>query len=107
MEKENKKSTQKSEVKEMFNKQEEIMKKMMEVPTQAADLMVESTQKVQEASISYLRSLEQIQREYVKGMSSVVGTLLPGENKLWDAQVKAIEEGFNMFDRMLAGVSAK
>lgn len=76
--------------------------RMMDMPVQAVNLMVETTRKVQEASTEYFQQVERIQREYWQGMTKVMSTALPGESKLWDAQVKMVESGFDMVDRMMA-----
>ncbi|MGV3524596.1 MAG: hypothetical protein ACO1RX_10235 [Candidatus Sericytochromatia bacterium] len=85
---------------------EESIRRMGEVPTQAFDMMMEAGKKMQEASLDYARQVERIQREYWQGVTRVMGTMLPGESKVWEAQVKAVESGFDMVERMMA-VGAK
>ena len=58
---------------------EEGLKKAMEVPAQAMDMVIETTKKVQEANLEYFRQIERIQREHWQGISKLMNVTLPGE----------------------------
>lgn len=81
---------------------DEAMKRALDVPTQAFDILVDSSKKIQEASLDYFRQIEKIQREHWQDMTKVMSTVLPGESKLWEAQTKMIENSFDMMDRLMA-----
>ena len=83
-----------------FMPDQDMMKRMMEVPTQMTTVVLETARKTQEASLDYLRQVEKIQREYIQEVSSVWGQVLPGESNIWDAQNKMVETGFEMFNQM-------
>lgn len=93
-------STKKANKEEIKN--EELVQRWMEVPTQATQVMVETSKKMQEVSMDYFRQLEKIQRDHFQHMAQVWNTVLPGESRIWDAQIKMMESGFEMFDRMMA-----
>ncbi|HEY9843416.1 MAG TPA: hypothetical protein V6D23_23290 [Candidatus Obscuribacterales bacterium] len=97
---ENKKNPKENAFKGIMD--EDDFKRTLEVPAQAMDIVLDTTRKVQEASLEYFRQVEKIQRDYWQGMTKLMGVALPGESNLWDAQVKLIENGFDMFDRMMA-----
>ncbi|MBF2053586.1 MAG: hypothetical protein IGS03_09005 [Candidatus Sericytochromatia bacterium] len=96
------KKTKEHEIKNPFMMDEQAMGRMMEMPGQVASLMLDTTRKTQEASMAYLRQMEQIQREYFQAMTGVWGQMLPGESKVWDAQIKMVESGFELFDKMMS-----
>ena len=87
---------------ETVNNMEAIAKQWMEVPAQSAQLMMETSKKVQEISMDYFQQLERVQRDYLQSVSQMWSAALPGESRLWDAQSKMMENGFEMFDRMMA-----
>lgn len=81
---------------------QEVLQKMMEVPTQISDIVLKSGKQMQEASLEYFQNMERIQRQYVQEVGKVWSAMLPGENKVWDAQMQMLENSYEMFDRMMA-----
>ena len=81
---------------------EEMLQKMFEVPNQISDIMLKTGKEMQEASMAYFQSIERIQRQYLHDVGKVWGAMLPGEHKLWDAQMQMLENSYEMFDRMMA-----
>lgn len=87
---------------ETVNAIESMFKQWMEVPAQSAKLMIETSKKAQEISIDYLQQMERVQRDYLQSAAQMWSTTLPGESRIWDAQSKMMENGFEMLDRMMA-----
>lgn len=81
---------------------EEAVKRSMQMPSQAMDILFDASRKMQEASLDYFRQVEKIQRDYWQGMAKVMNVTLPGESNLWEMQTKMVENGFDMLDRMMS-----
>lgn len=89
-----------SKVQNPFILDAQAVSRLAEIPTQLCSVMIETTQKSQEASVAYFRQLEQIQRDYFKAVTGLWSQVLPGESKLWEAQIKAVENGFEILNKM-------
>jgi len=85
-----------------FMPDENLVGKMMEMPNQVTQIMLDTTRKSQEAAVAYVRQVEQIQRDHFQAMTQVWGAVLPGESKLWENQIKLVESGFELFDKMMS-----
>ena len=93
--KENTQSQQMNEVKETLGT-------WMKIPVQMGEMMMANMQATQKASLEYFKAVEKIQRETTKNVSELWGSMLPGENTLWKAQMDSVEKGFDLVERMMA-----